>query len=242
MDKTNRVFESKEAFEYLRCQDTERIVTDLAISSDPEEISAVAIYLRGSSRWLEFVRYVIGLETVWTYPRPSDAIRKLLDDETLRILLPEIPEAVAKALGQTGVDEYWTKKIRYFIANNDLERAWDEIIKAYRGILYIDGGFKFQHFQAGTMALASMALELAQAVGNEKLSAVIWKKTSALSHSEKLESKFWKELPKAADSELAFARQVWTTFNSLRHYFGEKMADRRKNRKERKLREYEAGH
>ena len=65
-------------------------------------------------RWTKTFGLVLGHKLVLEH------LLKTAPLEELAIYVPKAP------------DEYWTRKVRFYLANGDYERTWDEILKALR--------------------------------------------------------------------------------------------------------------
>lgn len=234
MNKPIIPFESKMALESLFDQDVERIVGDLTELSDPGEIQVVATRLRGTRRWPDFVRFCIDPATQWSHPKPVATLCELLDHETLQVLVPVRSWEVEQSIGQFGVDQYWKDRIRYYIANKDLDRAWDEIIKAFRGVEEKSmGPTPVRRFDASGEALAILLLELGHAVGEAELGKTTWRGKTYSGHVHEMRL----VLSRLPDDTLDSRRRATNLSFKLHAYFGQKKSLRRKNRRERRLTE-----
>ncbi len=231
-------FETAEGRDFLRCQGTEQIVTYLATTSDPIDIATVAKYFRGTTRWIEFVRFCIDPETAWSYPKPVNALRELLDRNTLKVLVSEKSQAVEAEIGQLGIDEYWNDRVRYLIANNALDHAWDEIVKAFRGVEEKSLGKRpIRRFNASVETLATLIFELARVVGEEDLKKkTTWRGRTYSGHVHEMRL-FLNHLPENNPNR---KRLVAVLSFQLQAYFGERKVTRRNNRKEQKLSDYKS--
>lgn len=237
MSSNSGVFESNGALARLLALSPENMVGSLAQTSEDDEIREVAQHLRGTPRWLPFVRYAIDFETVWTAPKPLAGLRELLDPETVKALIPDQLEAMERTLGQIGVDDHWATKIRRFIVKGDLERAWDELKKANRGFMKDSGGFEQTFLVASPERLCQLMAELAEAVGALNLAA-------AVDHELPPKKSGTQDMTDRFLAHRAFSRAQCTAaillYESVRRHFLRLRSARRNGQTDSKLAKYKA--
>jgi hypothetical protein len=231
-------------------QDAESIVIFVCMSVHPERnLKAVVNALRGSEQWFEFVELLIDPETLWADVRPLDALAEVFDEKTLRVVLAKHPDWVERAFGAKNVDAYWSKKIRYHIANGDFDRAWDELVKAARGTPRQKHWSDPSYFKASPECLRLLVPELAGAVGDEKLESASGFRISGPTSADKLRGRVLGGLDWSADNfDENFVEKkggerdkLSKLIRKLTKYFTSRRHERRNTRKERKLKEYETG-
>lgn len=149
------------------------------------------------------------------------SISKIFEDQQIyEHLLATVPLAELSVFVSKAPDGYWGHRIRGFIVKGDLDRAWDEILKAYCPV-------SFDMYPSGTL-LHTLLKELVEAVGERKL-----KKSSPRSvrNSHKVDFIFRSI---ATDGYSRGMLQI------LHNHFGGRKAERRRTRNKRKLAQYEA--
>lgn len=156
-----------------------------------------------------------------------DGIYDILSKQTIydhlleTVPLDEFREFVPKARW-----EYWTRRVRRFIAKKDLDRAYDEMFKSFHN----DTG----PYGLLVDELARLVRELADAVG-AKLPNAPNRKIQPRSKVDLLLNELRK-----LDSFTDRGRRTCHSLILLHNYFGERKARRRIARDRRKLSEYEA--
>jgi len=226
-----------------KCHNAILVVKDLLPTMSPRDlvrrvlhshcVETLLLYLaaayNGTGKAIEFGAEVFDL-------RENQAMREtkcfadiIRDPAIYKHLLATVPLPVLVEYVETAPQDFWRGKVRYYIANRDLERAWDELLKAWKWLREYEDPAYHRKVSAGTKdLLGKLVLELAETVGLEVLArqpdfAAIPNR----GHAEEMRRQF--------PDEIAY----WII--RLYLHFREKKTARRKATNERKYQRYVAG-
>lgn len=111
---------------------------------------------KGTNEWENFLRAILSIHDIWLgntalsnktlgtiledYQSPEFIMKK---SGILQNKKHPLHDVIYKTAGNCYADAYWEKKVRWYISKQDCRRAWDELMKAFKG-------FILEPFEIGT--------------------------------------------------------------------------------------------